>query len=871
MTQTPLNSSASNSSSVSIDETLDRAGKVKPGWRPVLDQLNQFNTDQIVRRQNEMSRQLRTNGIAYNTVSQKRVEDRPLELDLIPMVIEPDDWVALNEGLIQRAVVKRLLLKDLYSEQRILRDGVIPPGVVFAHEGFLRVAQNPPGAGALPMFSVDVSRSPSGKWHAVDDICQVPDGIGYALENRLVLSRAMPMLFRQTPVRRLAGYFRSLQHHLAQSTTGDERCVILAYGSTHPFYFEYAYLAKYLGYTLVELSDLTVRDERVYLKTVAGLQRVDVVLRFIRDKDSDPLAVPNNQSIGIPGLLHAVHAGNVKIYNPLGVGILENPGFNAYLRALTKFYLDEDVKLLSAPTYWLGDKIQSASIQSRRNDVLYRDINTVGPLIDPATMSEAERLSLYSEIDALPDRFVAQERVDRSHAPCLFGKEQSQRQVTLRSYMIDNEGEYKVMDGGLCVLDSMANGGRPPRSLLEGSKDVWVLSAGSISEDTLLTTTSGPQHVINQQGELPSRVADNLFWLGRHAEKAENTIRVLHATLSEYLSNETRSIEASAVGSSETPMTIRVLLKTLSEITGAMPSFNGKTDERRIKRPWRDLQQILVDEKRNGSLARTLSNLRYVSNQLRDRLSPEMMRVLNDLDDNQKQLHALVVDVDHRMLATDGELLAAVSERFEAMLITLAAFSGLVHENLTHGETWRFLMLGKRTERARHSTATIRVFMQHDCENSRLLEILVKLFDSMMTYRTRYRSRLNQMLAMHLLLLDEINPKSVAYQFRRIDHDVRQLPGKRNSDYQDPLLRLATVGLSRVRLADVEMLINNGSDRQTMEKFLKVLQQIPTDITTALTANYFTHTEVQRSLVRTSLSEADSVSTGAHGNNGDSL
>ncbi len=853
MTQSPLDTANTEPSSTSIDETKNRAGQIKPGWQPVLEQLTELENAQIERRQSEMSRQLRTNGIAYNTVSEKHVEDRPWQLDLIPLIIEPDDWATLSQGLIQRAQVKRLLLQDLYGEQRILREGVIPPGAVLAHEGFLRVAQQLPGVDELPMCSVDVSRSPSGEWHVVDDICQVPDGIGYALENRLVLSRAMPMVFRGQAVKRLAGYFRSLQNHIAQTTTGEERCVILAYGSTHPYYFEYAYLAKYLGYTLVEINDLTVRDERVYLKTVAGLQRVDVILRFIHDKNSDPLAVSNNQSIGVPGLLHAVHAGNIRILNPLGVGVLENPALNAYLRVLTRFYLNEDAKLLSTPTYWLGDQKHRASAMKRRHELLYRELNTVGSLLDPATMRDAEREQLFSKIDALPDRFVAQERVDRSHAPCLLSGERSNRQLTLRSYLIDSDGDYKVMDGGLCVLDSVPNGGRPPRGLLEGSKDVWVLSKSTVTDDTLSPTPSESLQISLIEGELPSRVADNLFWLGRYAEKAENTIRVLHTALDEYLNNETRSIAARLEASNETPITIRVLLKTLTEVSGSTRGFSGKTDERRLLRPWRDIQQLLTDDQREGSLAKTISNVRGTSNQLRDRLSPELMRVLNDLDDNQKQLQKMVLAVNHRVLATDTELLADVSEQFESMLISLAALTGLVHENLTHGDNWRFLMLGKRVERARLSAGIIRVFMQHDVKNNRLLEVLLRLFDSVMTYRTRYRSRLTTVLTMHLLLLDEKNPKSVAYQFKRIDSDVRQLPGKHNCDFQDPLLRLATVGLSRVRLADIEMLLAKGSERQTTETFLKVLEQIPIDITNALTATYFTHTEVQRSLVHTSL------------------
>jgi len=822
MTQLPLDSASIETSVAGIDETLDLAGNAKPGWQPVLQQLNALGSDNILSRQNEISRQLRTTGIAYNAVSQKSVDDRPWKLDLVPLVIESDDWAVLSDGLVQRAQVKRLLLQDLYGEQRILREGIIPPGVVFAHEGFLRVAQQLPGVNEFPICCADVSRSPSGDWHVVDDICQAPAGIGYALENRIVLSQAIPLVFRDNPVKRLAGYFRSLQHHLAQSTRDDERCVILAYGSTHPYYFEYAYLAKYLGYTLVEINDLTVRDERVYLKTVSGLQRVDIILRFIHDKNTDPLAVSNNQSVGIPGLLQAVYSGNIKIYNPLGVAALENPAFNAYLKEITRFYLDEDAKLLSAPTYWLGDQQHRAAADSRRDQLLYRDINTVGSLLDPVTMSDNERSELFGKLDALPERYVAQERVDRSHALSWIGEERSQKQLTTRCYLIENDGEYKVMDGGLCLLDSTSNGARPARYLLEGSKDVWVLDSDNVTNYTAPQAVSESKQISLIEGELPSRVADNLFWLGRYAEKAENTIRVLHT-------------------------------ETLTKVTGTSPGFGDKTDQRRIANPWRDLKQLLIDENRYGSLASTIGNVRRVSNQLRDRLSPELMRVLNDLHDNQKQLQVMVAAADHKLLPTDTVLLAAINERFEAMLITLAAFTGLVQENLTHGDNWRFLMLAKRIERAHLCAGIVRVFMQHEVRNSQLLEVLLRLFDSMITYRTRYRSRLDTILVMHLLLLDEKNPKSLAYQFRRIDSDVRHLPGKHNSDYRDPLLRLATVGLSRVRLAEIESLLNSSSTRQTTDEFLKILEDIPTELSNTLTATYFTHTEIQRSLVHTSL------------------
>lgn len=255
------------------DETRAPSGQEHKGWATVMNRLRTFSPEEIARRQQELSHQLRANGIAYSAASLNQVETRPWPLDLIPQVIEPGDWQRLRDGLDQRARLKKALLADLYGEQRVLLDGILPAPLVQAHAGYLRAARQLPGSGELPLYSVDVSRSPSGNWYVVDDRCQAPDGIGYTLENRLVLSHVLPGLFREAHVLRVAGWFRALQSYLSGVIDTDARCVMLAYGAAHPHFFEHVYLAKYLGYTLVEINDLTVRNERVWLKTVDGLQR----------------------------------------------------------------------------------------------------------------------------------------------------------------------------------------------------------------------------------------------------------------------------------------------------------------------------------------------------------------------------------------------------------------------------------------------------------------------------------------------------------------------------------------------------------------------------------------------------------------------
>ncbi|NND89875.1 MAG: circularly permuted type 2 ATP-grasp protein, partial [Granulosicoccus sp.] len=508
-------------------------GTLLPNWRKVTQVLDNLDDHQIRRRQADIARQLRANGIAYSPLSETDAAPRPWNLDLYPFLIEPGDWAALSAGLEQRARLKQAILDDIYGNQTLLRAGLIPPAMVFSHRGYLRDAVRQNDSIELPFFGADVSRSPSGKWYVVDDICQFPEGIGYSLENRLVLSRTLPRLFRESHVMRIAEYFKYLQSYVANLSEFDGRCVMLAPGPTHPHYFEYAYLAKYLGYTLVQAGDLTIRDNRAFLKTVSGLQRISVIFRFINDTELDPLAIGQAGAKGITGLFQAVRAGGVKVINPLGSGVLDNPALNNCLPELCREVLGEELALRGAPTYWLGDEQQRAHVLGHLDDLLFRDIDSLGQLFDPRLMSDHDLQVLHRNIHRSPQRYVAQERIDRSYAPGFRGTERVDRQITVRLFMIRQTGRsgphYLPMPGGLCLLDTVANGRRPAFDSLIGSKDTWVITDGPVKPVTLIGRQALDNTYAFIVGELPSRVAENLFWLGRNAERCENAARLLRA------------------------------------------------------------------------------------------------------------------------------------------------------------------------------------------------------------------------------------------------------------------------------------------------------------------------------------------------------
>lgn len=831
------------------DETRSPLGVPLPGWRRVIERVEAFPEPQRQARQREIDRLLRANGAAYNPVVGTSASDddvRPWRLDLVPMVIESADWQQLSEGLLQRARLKQALLADIYGEQTLLSAGLVPPAMIYAHRGYLRDARYLPESGTLPLVSVDVSRSPSGDWYVVDDICQYPAGVGYALENRLVLSRVLPQLFRDCRVHRVAGYFRALQQRVVDAIDRDARCVLLGYDASHRHYFEFAWLAKYLGYTLVELGDLTVRSERVYLKTVAGLQRIDVILRFVDDTVADPLAVDNRSGRGVPGLLQAVRAGEVEIINPLGSGVLDNPALNACMKALCRHLLDEDLKLLGAPTYWLGDEEKREHVLSRFDDLLFRNIDSIGRLDDPRLMSGDARATLEREISLVPERFVAQERIDRSLAPGYDDDQRVSRQVTIRSFMVDDGHGYSVMGGGLCLLDSASGGRRPSFESLIGSKDVWVLSDAPVKYESLMQSRVDEVDYAVMEGELPSRVAENLFWLGRNAERSEMTLRVLRAVCRALQIDDAPTEDAEGVivlPLDETPP-LHALLRTATTVTGSWPGFVGKGGSRRRHRPDRELLSLLRDPARQGSVGYVLALLRRSAAAVGDRLSPEMMRVLNVIEDRASELSRQPT-VKH--LTDDPDALNTTVDGLGELVGALSAFAGLAHENFTHSDGWRFMMLGRRIERARQTAAVIRTMLERDRRDERVLEDILQLLDSIMTYRSRYRTRLDGRLVLQLVALDESNPRSLAFQFAEIDGIMKNLPGRRPAAMADPLARIAVAGLSRVRLADAGKLMHSGANnRQTLGKFLEVLEALPGELSTLLTNQYFTHTEARR-------------------------
>ncbi|MFK8079866.1 MAG: circularly permuted type 2 ATP-grasp protein [Granulosicoccus sp.] len=826
------------------DETLAADGSSLPSWQLVMGELNNLSAEEIEYRQLDISRQLRANGIAYSSLSNARYASRPWNLDLAPFVIEPAEWESISRALEQRAVLKQEILRDIYTDQSLLKQRLIPPSMVFAHKGYLRDAVNPDSEPDLPMFSADISRAPSGDWYIADDVCQYPEGIGYTVENRLVLSGTMPKLFRRCRVQRVASYFKQLQQAIVELSESDGRCVMLASGPEHPHYFEYAYLAKYLGYTLVQTGDLTVRDNRVFLRTVSDLQRVSVIIRFIDDTLLDPMAVAQSGANGITGLFQAVRSGGVKVINPLGAGVLDNPALNTCLPELCRRMLGEELLMQGPPTYWLGRADHHAHVVANRDELLFRDIDSLGRLFDPRLMDGDAIATLERNIAAFPERYIAQERLDRSIAPSFHETQRVNQQVTVRCFLTNNGNGYSAMPGGLCLLDTASDGRRPAYDSFKGSKDTWVIAEGPVKPVSLLTSAPLDSQFAVIDGELPSRVGENLFWMGRNAERCEICVRLLRSIF-QTLQNDEAGTSDVATDELVSPV-MSAILRATTMATGTLPGFVGRGGRKRIQDPQRELLSLLHDPSRFGTLPNALNQLQNSAASARDRVSDELLRVLNRLDD----VHNELVDNPTPALAFDNaDTLKAINGRLDNTLLSLSAFAGLAHENFTHGDGWRFMMLGRRLERVQHTCVVVNAMLAHNRDDVLLLETLLRLFDSAMTYRSRYRSQIDVRLVLRLLLLDEFNPRSLAFQLKEIQDTIGMLPGRRSLSQADTLSRLAIGGLSRIQLADPQQLIDaRRDDRQNLSRLLSVLEKLPGQMADVLNATYFSHVQPGKQL-----------------------
>jgi uncharacterized circularly permuted ATP-grasp superfamily protein/uncharacterized alpha-E superfamily protein len=735
------------------DELIGADGQPREHWLAFLREFVGYGDEDTDGRFEMAARHIRDSGASYRIYGEET--ERSWPLDPLPLIIPQREWDGIVAGVTQRAELMEAVLQDLYGEGRLASEGALPAAVATGSVDFLRAMRGVPPAGGrhLQLYAADIGRGPDGRWWVLDDRAQAPSGAGYALENRLVVSRAYPNLYNRLNAHRLAPFFDALRRGLAAaSDRAEPRICLLTPGPFSQTYFEQAHLARYLGFLLVEGDDLVARDGKIWVRTIAGLKRADVILRRVDADFLDPLELNSTSRLGVPGLLEAVRSGGVAVLNMPGSGVLESRALMAFLPRLAQRLLGEDLKLPNIATWWCGQPAEQALVQRRFAELAIAPAfnGSGGPLTEPrlvADLSPTEQADLRARLADRPGDFVAQEVAHLSTMPVMRDGRLQPAPFVLRVFAAWTPEGLRVMPGGFCRTSDE----RDARAISMGegahTADVWIVDDKPVERLTLLATDDDVK-VRRILGHLPSRAADNLFWLGRYLERTEATLRLVRALCSSLMDSE-----SSLHGRGETFQALYALLIDWGALDDAPIAGRALDCARRS----------LHDADTWGSVIHLVRAAKRTASGMRERLSADFWGLLVDLEAD------LAAGADG--IHSEAQAL----EQAENALRHLAGLSGLAQENMNRVAGWRFLDMGRRIERAVNTCQLTRA-LAHDGATIDDLDLLLDLNDSQITYRARYIVGLARTPVRDLVMLDPFNTRSVAFQVAALKEHLAVLP-----------------------------------------------------------------------------------------------
>jgi uncharacterized circularly permuted ATP-grasp superfamily protein/uncharacterized alpha-E superfamily protein len=871
------------------DEYLGPDGTVRTRWKQVAAEMAGLGPSGLIARRSEVARLLRNEGATYNVTRDDQSRRQAWSLDPWPLVVEESEWSTLESAVAQRVRILDLIFGDLYGERRLVAEGHIPAELVLGHPAFLRACTGMGSSEPRRMFltAVDVVRDGSGQFRAIGDRAQAPSGLGYALVNRTILSRVLPNLHRESGVERLAGFFRSIRAGVASVApegVDEPRVVILTPGPLSETYFEHAYLASYLGYALVEGRDLVVNNNRVWLRTLAGFDPVDVVIRRVDDQWCDPVELRADSLLGVPGLLEVARRGRVTVLNPLGTGVIEDPALTGLLGTLAPILLDEELALRGPETWWCGRSEGLSHVLANLEHLILLPVrpSAAQPPVVASTLSAEGRADLRDRIRARPGAWVGQEIIEPSTAPTVTDTGTLEpRPAIIRSFAVADElsstGDhhgYRVLPGGLTRV------GADPDSLIISSrsngtsKDTWVASAQpALQQSTWLRsarTTVRPPVVADTSTPLPGRVAAQLFVLGRTAEHSELVIRLIRTVLA-------RLDQPLAVGIDGGAESLQVLLMALGTVSGFDPV--SEPDEEEV--PPREAASaaglagvdpvplpvpetgvvtetelgsaaglppgpevptdrralaLLLDAGVDGSLVSSLGLLVDAAYSVREQLSSDTWQLVGDVEEELARLRN-----------RPPTQLVGVQSSLQRLLQALLALAGLSAENMERDSAWLFLDAGRRLERAQSLVRLLRsllVRQRAGVVEDLLLESLLKTSESLIIFRRRSGPTMQVAGAVDLLVYDAANPRSVIYQLDRLFNHLADLPkrspGQRLGDGEQLVLRTTTM----LRLTDAAHLAAVDPDtrrRTELDAVLGRVDQLLAELLDSLRSTFFSH------------------------------
>ncbi|WP_209403623.1 circularly permuted type 2 ATP-grasp protein [Pseudozobellia sp. WGM2] len=829
------------------DEMFSSDNLVKPHWKNLLQEFDRLGVDGLSARQKDIDWLLSENGVTYNVYNDPKGMNRPWSLNVFPFLLHQNEWKTVEAGIKQRARLLDLVLKDIYGERKLIKEGIIPHEVIYGHRGFLRQCDSITYTTDkyLSIYAADLARGTDGRLWVVNDRTEAPSGMGYALENRSTVNRILPEVYGKLNVQRLSGFFNELNQMLIDASPVQKEnpnIVILTPGSHNETYFDHAYLSSFFGYPLVQGNDLVVRDGFLWMKSLKGLKRIDVVWRRVDDLFADPLELREDSHLGVAGLLDVVRRKNVSIINPVGSAVMENPGLIPFMPSICKFLFNEELILPQIASWWCGQESEQNYVFDNLSQLVIKRIDRTNRESIHFTefMTQEELNKLKQEIARTPYRYVAQEKINFSTAPNLIGESIEARNLVNRTFCIASKEDFSVMPGGLVrsardretIRVSSQRGGT--------SKDFWVLQENEIDNKPNQLWHKRSNISISGLNDLPSLTAENLFWAGRYVGRTLVNARFLRMVIRQM---------ALVQDKNQKPDTIKlqVLLKAVTSLTGTNPGFLDKDEDdiSAMDNPMEEMLSVLLDTNRPGSLSHSIMMFSNSYYSIRNLWSTDMWRVFENI----QKLWKSFVESDNRSI---NHILKVLNQ----LITRLIAFMGLVEESILVQQGLLLYFIGLQLEQSIltitkcRSLLTIKYDEQVEYD---LLECLLTSHESLNIYRYSYRSYIKLEHVLDLVILDLEYPRSLTFMLNRIQKDIARLPhsGQDNSlsNYQKNIFE----AFAKLRLSNSNDLSRTKSENDFLRKELDDLFEELSDLlyrtSQSLTGTYFSHTNAQNQLV----------------------
>lgn len=823
-----------------LDEILEIDGTVKPHWQQLFSNIEAMGMRELGNRGTDILAKLKENGVTYNVYDSSGGNNRPWKLDPIPFLIEQKEWEALSKGLIQRAKLLDAIYKDIYGPRNLIKEGIIPSQVIYGNDGFSPACFDVkiPSDNQLIISAIDFARGPDNRMWIIDSRTQSPSGMGYVIENRSVISKYVPELTQGLALSRLAPFlnrFQSAISGLSTNKSGQANIVYLTPGPQTETFYEHTFIAAHFGYTLVMGEDLMVRNGMVWLKSISGLQKVDVIIRRVDDEYCDPLELREDSHLGVPGLLQAMRLGNVVVLNPPGSSVLENHALLPFLGSACKYFFNQGLLLPNIATWWCGqtkelnyvlDNLSTLVIKKAAGREHHRSIFA-------RTLSEKELSILRGQILANPEQYVAQQESSLRTAPSLINGRIEPRLSVSRAFLVSDGKDYHIMNGGLTRSSADSDLFVISNQLGGMSKDTWIVSDKAFQNTERVVLNNNK--IDSKRAALPSRSAENLFWAGRYCERVLVTAKTINLVINTLQDNIT-------LGGTPESVNLEVLLKALSHVTLYYPGF---LEEKMIAQPYKGILDIIRDPKLSSSVSNTLQAFLRCVTAVNDKWSHDTRNYINAIESHFSQFGELNEFAPNKIQKTMTKL----QNR-------LFSFYGIFAESFPRDEGYYLFEAGKLVERILAQISLTRaIFNTKYAANveKELIESILINNNLLVYYRQLYKSFVNLETTFDMLLLDEKLPYSLSYMLGKLAEYVNHLP---NNTYPE---RITLVGKTlleaqtKIRLADIDSLtVYDDDDHRlfNLDALLANTYTLVSSVTDLLSNQYFSHAVLQHSLKR---------------------